>query len=646
MNRETIILQKNRPPDEKPKAEAPTQEEEARHNEAVAFIERNRNIFEHVARGEVDFQPAPAGLNTFAFNLETDQVYIQPRFYEKKELSDEKTAFATCHELEHFKEKKGMLAEPAGVRKFSRYLDKLKDDGYGILDNCVADIRENKAVLAEANPAWRELEISLYRDDLFPDLDFTSTPRHIQFSEALLREARGPAGEMCVVSPEVREKLEQVRSLTGPDGSMFMDVLTDTRLPMSERLKLQDAILWPIIKELREQDIKDKKPDQENGDDENKNQGQSKEKGIAKSKSKKTGKGGKPKPDPNEIFKDDYRAASERNPSAVPLDEIKKTFKNWQERHGQSPLDKADTEYAEKIGVTEEDLRRYRQVVVSLEQIRNPETNESVIEELRALIRRIISRRLKPRQVPRYPVEEGDELIEPTEAVTEVKGGNLEPKVWETQEIKERRGQKFGEVEVTIICDRSSSMAQGGGAKMREQQKSAVEVMEALKDLSDLAEQERVNLTKPLDVRSEIYSFQADARDAIPLKAMSPELSEKQRVEVSAVLSSAPGNNTTDWVPLEKILAGLLDEIKQKISAGELKKIVIVYTDGISGDVQRVKNALEKLRSAGVIVIGIGITEAGRPALDTYAPDARLAETAEKLPIVLADLLQEHLADI
>jgi hypothetical protein len=73
---------------------------------------------------------------------------------------------------------------------------------------------------------------------------------------------------------------------------------------------------------------------------------------------------------------------------------------------------------------------------------------------------------------------------------------------------------------------------------------------------------------------------------------------------------------------------------------------VIVFTDGMSHGVQQVKDALGNLRSKGVVAIGVGITKEGEPALDTYAPDAKLAETAEKLSIVLGDLLKEHLADI
>ncbi len=301
--------------------------------------------------------------------------------------------------------------------------------------------------------------------------------------------------------------------------------------------------------------------------------------------------------------------------------------------------------YADKLGVKKEALQKYRQTVESLNSIVNPETNETVIEELRALISKIIAKRLKPQIAPQYPMIEGEDLVDPAQLVADVKAGNLEPRVWETYELREKSGKKFGEVEITLICDRSTSMDDNGGAKRREQQKAAVLLLEALKDFADICEAERVNMESPLEVRSEVYSFQSSSDDAKPLKLMSKELGEKERVDIFGRLSTTSGS-TTDFVPLGVIEKGLTDEIKKKIIEGEIKKIVIVFTDGGSDDVSKVQSALNKLREAKVVVIGVGITESGQPALSTYAPNARLAKTAEKLPLILGDLLKEHLADL
>jgi hypothetical protein len=262
---------------------------------------------------------------------------------------------------------------------------------------------------------------------------------------------------------------------------------------------------------------------------------------------------------------------------------------------------------------------------------------------LRSLIERIIANRKRERLAPQYPTEEGEFLADPAELVAQVKTGNWEPKVWETQEIRMERGKRFGEVEITLIGDCSTSMADGN--KGPEQQKASVLLMEALKDFADRLKEEATSVEKPLVIRSEVYSFQSSGTDATPIKPLSAELSERDRIKVAAKLGSFAGT-TTDFVPLEAIASNLSRETTSAMDAGELKKIVVVFTDGGSDDAARVQKALERLRAAGIVVVGVGITEDGSPALTTYAPSARLAETAERLPIVLGDVLQEHLADL
>lgn len=648
------------------------------HQEAIEFVEKNRDLFEHYARGRVKFAPAPAGLNTFAFDLKTNTIYINSKFYEELGFSEEKTAFATLHEIEHFLEKVQLLAESDGEEQFVKYLKRLQESkAFSLMDNCLADIRENRTVVEKTHQGFSEIEKKCYREDLFQETDFTAEPKHIQFVYALLREAR-VLGEECLVAPAVRQEINKLRAITGNDGSNLFEVLTDPETSMSARLKLQDKFVWPIVKKLLAEDLQDeekKKEDEkkseedsdEGGDGEKSDESDGSEKTEEgkeqKSESKKStedkskiqnsskdkkgqGEGGKEvKLDPNEVFQDAYDRAMKKVPNAVPAEETKKALEDWQAEQKENPLDKADKEYADKLGVKKEDLQKYRQTVEALNEIVNPETNENVIEELRALIMRIIAKHLKPQLSPQYPVAEGEDLVDPAQLIADVKAGNLEPKVWETHEIKEKKGKKFGEVEITLVCDRSGSMDENGGDKRREQQKATVLMLEVLKDFADICDSERVNLDSPLEVRSEVYSFQSDSNDAKPLKPMSKDLGEKERVDIFGALATTSGS-TTDFVPLETINRNLTDELKKKILDGEVKKIVIVFTDGGSDDASRVKMALEKLRQDGIIVIGVGITESGRPAITTYAPEAKLVETAEKLPLVLGDLLKEHLNDL
>jgi hypothetical protein len=673
---------------EKPEGEpvvGNTQEVESEHAEAVEFFEKHRDFFEHYAKGRVNVEPAPKSIPTFAFNLETNTIYINSMFYKKRGFSEEKTLFGILHEIEHFLEKKNMISEDGGEKKFDKYLKRIKSSrAFSLLDNCNGDIRENRAVVQRTNKGMGELETKTYKEDLFAETDFTAQPRHIQFSQALLREARVP-GEKCEVAPEVRQALDEVAKVKG-----LMDIMTNPETPMSIRLKLQDKYIWPKVEALLEKDMEDKKKKKEedkksgkgkgDGKGEGKpgEQGEGEEgkeptapspssadegKGTEKDGKTQKGKGSGEKgekndgekikggegegeeTDPNKIFADDYAKAEKNFPEAVPAEEVEKAFKEWQEaQKGKGSADKADEDYAKKIGVEKKDLQDYRKIVENLAKIVNPETDVSIIEELKNLFSRIISKRLKKAQAPKYPVEEGDELVDPAQLVSDYKAGDLQSKSWEDTEIKEKKGDRFGEVEITLVCDQSGSMSENGGRKAEEQRKAAVLVMEVLKEFAELCEAERINIDKPLSVQSEIYGFGA-GEDGSPMKKMSAELGEAERINVLKKLYNVPGT-TTDFNSLEAISTGLDEKTKIKIKIGELKKIVIVFTDGGSDNSARVQGVLKSLRDSGVVAIGVGITSEGSPVLSTYAPMAQVVEDVSKLSIVLGELLKEHLKDL
>ncbi len=663
------------------KAEKPEESgKNTEHSEAVAFVERHRDYFEHYAGGRIKIAPAPEGLKTFAFDLEKNTIYINGMFYKQFGFPEQKTIFATCHEIEHFLEKIQILGEVSGEKEFERFIKKVKSSrAFSLMDNCVADIHINKTVVSR-RPAMGELEGNIYKEDLFPIADFTKQPRHIQFCQAILREARVP-DEKCVVSPDVRNALDELAKIKSKTGTELIQVMTDPQTPMSVRLKLQDKYIWPKVEMLMEKDMEDKKeeqkkqsekqsekgegeeendegqgeevpeekegePSEEDGDkSEGKKQKPEKGESINKTGKKEEGESGEEETDPDKIFADEYTEAEKKFSEAVPVEEIEKTLKEWKEEKQKNNPDKIDQDYADKIGVEKKDLQEYRKVAESLEKIVNPETNVSVLEELRNLFSRIISKRIKPRQSPRYPVEEGDELSDPAQLVSDVKSGNLNPKVWEDTEIKEKKGDKFGEIEITLVCDRSSSMTDGDGQKAVEQRKSAVLIMEVLKDFAEMSDEEKMNVDKPLEIKSEIYSFASSAEDKTPLKKMSKELGEVERINVLKKLQSLPGS-TTDFNCLEAINSGLDEKTKQKIRESELKKIVFVFTDGGSDNVSRVQTALKNLRDVGVVVIGVGLTRAGEPARTTYAPNAQVVENVANLPIILGELLKEHLKDI
>ncbi len=627
------------------------------HSEAMASFERHRLMYEQYAGYGIQVAPAPSDLDTFAFDLKTNTIYLNDKFYSLVTYGELGTAFATFREIEHFKEKVALLKEQNGAEVFREYLDRLDEKkstyagAYGVLDNCIADVRENGAVAAKTpHKGFEEIEKNLYKDVQFPNIDFTESgerqPLHIQLSYAIINEYR--SGRKCIVDERVRKVLDDLQKTKLPNGKE-VDVISLMTNPnpkvvsMSQRLAIQDTYVWPHVLELLKEDMKEEKQKKEKSRG---NDG----KGGKKSSSAPQGDGQQTEEEnsegelsPNEVFKEAYDEAKKRVPNAVPLDVQKKALDEWVEENGDEEK-KKNKAVADMLGVNVEDLKKYKDIVKNLHTI-NPYTQESMIDDLENLIKRIISKRLKEKQMPKYPVEEGAELVDPATWLAEVRGGNFEPKVWEDTEIKLQKDKKFGEVEITLVCDRSTSMKENGGLKLREQQKSLVLFMEVLKRFNDILDDEEVNVEKPLSIKSEIYTFQSDESDGVPIKKMGKGISEKERIESCGKVGSVSGS-TTDFLPLEAVNQSLSDVQLLKIEEGELKKIVIVFTDGGSDSPSRVQNVLDTLQKKGVIVIGVGITESGTPALTTYAPHGVLAKRAEDLTVVLGDILKEHLENV
>jgi hypothetical protein len=626
------------------------------------FVENHRDFFENYVKGKIKFAPAPKGLDTFAFDLKTNTIYVSTRFLDDKGLTfqDEATIFAILHECEHFLEKIQVLANKDGEEFFEVYLRRLEDGAYSYMDNRIADTRENSAIVSKME-SFRDFEAVLYKEHLIKSGDFRKEPLHLQLISALSREFH-IKDEECLVSDEVREEINKIKAIKSLVGISIIDIMANPNLPMQKRVRLQDQHIWPVVEKLRKKDIENKNKEDDNGDENNGGRGDDKDidkgeegdkSGNQSSHKKGKNKNGKQKDkpketDPNKIFKGDYdKVSKEGMPVSIPLDDLKRVFKDWQKENGKEAKEEKELkEYADKIGVKVEDLKTYRDIIQKLEEAFNKETGDSIRKELIALLERIISNRIKEEQKPRYPLEEGELLIDPVEAVVQVTRGNSSPAVWADIERREEKGQMFGEIEITIVCDRSASMNNPIN-KMIEQRKSLVFLMEAVKTMNDSLDEadENGSIIKPLKIKLEAYSFQKSNDDKKPFLEMTDNISEKNTIESMVKVSTVSGS-TTDFITLNSIREKLTDETKEKIKEGELKKIVIVFTDGGSDDKGEVQKELGLLKESGVIVVGVGITESGKPALETYAPDARLANVAEDLVSVLFELLKEHLKDV
>jgi hypothetical protein len=608
------------------------------------FFETHRDFFAaYAGDSSIRVEKSPPGLGTFAIDLEKGVLYGEPKFFTERGYSEAKAFFAFLHEFEHFRELRDLMKEDGGSEMWEKHRARLKaSKRLALLDNCWDDVRMNRSVVSRA-PVQEGTKDDLYKENLFADQDFLKLPKHLQFAYALLREKMLP-DEVCYVAPDVRAELERLRSVKSRSGVSLLDYASRPGIPPSLRIKLQRKHLEPAYEKFFREDVEEKKKEGEG------------EKGEG-------GEPGEPK-SPEDFFKDEYQEYFDQSPDAAMPEEA-------MEAAAQAVVDKAAKEgksvkdmlgeggkklksgdaietAAREGGVTAPDLRAYAGFWSDLEDIRNPETDERVIDDLRSLFRRIVTERTKKRLRSKQPVSEGEVLVRPAEAVAAVKAGIEEPEVWATMETKERPEKEFGDLDVTLVFDRSGSMKdkdRNGAVKKDEQRKAGVLLLEALKEFAEEVDDVRADMTEDIHVRTEARSFGSKKENEI-LKPLSEEMSDEQRVAVYKKLSDTPGDSTMDFLSLEDLAEAIGDEEEEKMKAKKLRKLIFVLSDGDSNDAVRVQKTIEKIRAKGAKVFGIGVTEGGRAVESTYSPEGRVCERAADLAVVMAELLKKELGGV
>lgn len=620
------------------------------------FFKKHKEFLEHYAGdSSVKIKEAPPDLPTpfGGVDLENGAMYVKPSFFIEKGYSEDKGMFCALHEYEHIRELLEILSRKGGEKIWKAHQAEVKNKRrLHILDNCVDDIKMNRAIAKRA-PSLGGTKDKLYEENLFPEDDMTKMPKHLQFAQAILRKKSLP-NRKTITAPEVQAEIDRLEEIKNSAGVSVIDYATSPETPMDMRLELQKAYLQGPYEKFFEDDVREQKDKEESenkgddGDDESDGGAENKDKtGKNKKEKGESGKkkrGERRKRNPEDYFKKEYEEWEKNNPKMVPMKDIEKAVENFlkskkKEKTADEMMEEA---YAKAEGVRVEELREYRTFWREIEDIENPETNEKTVEELREIFRKIIAERKKKVFASKLPVSEGEILAYPAEVVAQIKAGVSEPEVWQTLDKKEKPKELYGEFDVTVVCDRSSSMREG--EKAPEQRKAAALLLEALKEFSDLIDEERIDLEYDLNVRTECWSFGSDEQVEM-LKPLGKEMTERQRVHIYKTLADTPGS-TKDFAALEKIFEGVSDEDWEKIKNGILRKIIIVLSDGESDDAARVGKILNKFRGNGAVVIGIGITKEGEKIEETYAPDGLVCEEASKLASTAGTLLEKYLAEI
>lgn len=612
-------------PEEAPKKEPNSPDTQAH---ALEIFTKHRTYFESYA-GLYGFQvrASPPSLGTFAIDLEKGILYIAVEWFTKRGYGEDEAVAYILHEIEHAREAQSAMEARGGVEQFKRRMERVKKSRrYGILDNCIDDVKVNRTVSLRAPK--QDAVLKRFYEERFNQGsgDFTQAPKHLQFVYALLRKGMLPDQDI-IVAPEVQDALAQVESRRLTSGARLMDIMTLPEIGMADRMFLQDKHLVPLYEKLFEQDKEERKQQEQDQ--------------------------GEPSGDPGDgegQFSEDYDKFDEQNPDgALSPEEIEKAVDKAipggdAKAKGGTTKESAERAYAEASGVSVSDMRAYQEFYRQLSSLAGQEGERTALEELRELFERIVAERLRPQTVPKRPVSHGHRLVRPAEAHVSVRAGIQKPAVWETLERKELKGKLYGNLDITVVCDRSGSMAQGDGTKARHQRLAVGLVLEALAEFSQILQERSQVMSDELVVRTQVTSFGGDTLTT-ELKPLTQELTERDRVRVHRELGTTDGT-TDDYVALDALGSGVSEDERSRMKQGELKKIVLVITDGESNDSGALKESIAKLRAQGAVVVGVGVGTDATSVTANYAPLGRLVQDPARLAGVLAEVLKEHLADV
>jgi hypothetical protein len=575
------------------------------HNDFMAV--HQKTIEAYAGREAIHFTVKSGG---WYIDLETGRTNVDPKFFLDKGYGESEALFATFHEMEHFRD---AASDPEAYRTLFKNIDSLGKvhPVYPIkmkqFVNCVDDIMVNRVVMGRWSSGDKSKD-ALY-PKLFPKSDFTDQPKHKQMMCTLLREAMLP-DEPCVVDEDVREIIDKYNARTMQSTKRkTLDVLTGfsarkqrAGMEAKDRYEHMMVVLEPMFRKLFLDDVKKFRESQE------------KDKGEGES-------GGTPDP-----FKDGPLDEAIGDPISTEdiLNEIDKYNTAKEARN--------NDEFKNLMGVEKKDFDAYK---------RDFNEIEPYLEQMSDLFDRLIQERISYRQRLSKPAKEGPALNPGTLAMgaAAIKAGNLEPEIfldYEPEKVVEKHPSR---IELSLRVDGTGSVA-GDPAKLVAQRRTVVLFLEAIQMFREkVSEANFHGAGLDLQLVTDIKQFSTTDQEIIP---PTDKIDHLLRVKVHKTLTNGLLTGDNNEVPMfDNLMKDLTPEKIEEMWKGDLKKIVIIMTDGGTSvdakayvDEMKEKAGTDKNYAVGAIGYGSDgkQVESVYDPVGVYCPQlAQLTETFEKM---------------
>lgn len=596
------------------------------------FSENKQAIADYAQRAGLSFELG----DKWSIDISTGRGTFDPGFFFKRGLTASESMWAVCHEIEHFRD---WRKDPEGYARLYLRIGKGRKR-LQILYHHINDIAANREEDLRFPAHW-ETRAYLYTYKLMPRTDHSSRPRHLQFVDGILRERVLPHEEV-VLSAEVRSQVEKLKDIDG-EGTDLIDLVTDPSAKPGDRFDLIQDYIEPIYERFFREDVEEWRRKKQKVSDSP--AGDAAEGSMDGAKSGSGESEIDPDPESEEDdFSLEYQEIEQRMPQVMSTDEIRRTIDQEiaRQREGsKTPEQLAKEQFKALHGISAEEVEDYAQQYGRIERYIHP---------LRTVFEGVIATRKEVRRRLKERTDQGV-VVDPSlvvQAYIDSRSGITDSRTQlniRKDELDEHRPLDF---EFTLICDLSGSMNEEvPGGKSYEQRLCAILITEALDEFEKKLRAERIEKLLDLQVFTEVRGFGAEDEE---LKPMSQAIDYYTRVKISRRLASCLGGRTAEYKSLAKLASKLDGKVGGSLAERDLKKAVVLITDGGSDDVMLTVEAKNRLTHMGVVTKAIQVGEPSSEDVDKFrhvwGDDGLPCRDVSRLVPAMEKLLEELLEDL
>ncbi len=596
--------------------------------------------------------------NAFLIDFERGDIHFDTKWFAERGYSKEQILWAAMHELAHFRDfrngppekmlecfdymksqavttgkllqerHEAVTGQPAelpaeepelkkGDKKPMNRFEQAAYEMHHVFYNCLDDIYVNnlvarRAAKYESDESGGRAVAKLYSEKLFPETDYTKSPRHLQFVYSLLRSEMVPDQELQI-GDEVKQALETTimynrQGFTAKELiNTFLKPRGSQNTQAGRRYAIIRKTLEPIYLELLKKDIEEWEP---------------KDSPPPSGGSGEPGEGQPGQTQPANPFDKEYERFRQANPDqfdpeAVDAwldqkkqeDEDKPKSKEDQEVKASNAQEKLDRDWCEKNSVEYKDLLDYRQI---------EERVAPYLDELSRLWRHIIygqSTGVDRAMEGHFPTGTHMDINQVIADWPKIQKGEFEDvKVMERMVDKETLVKQPELIRVRLLADNSSSMRESN--KIETLKETVVLLLSSLHEFETQLNFSRSKTKSNLSVETEVWAYGGSATN---IKPLSSKVENDQVAIIKAIGKlDATGWTTKDSAAMEKVDHQLTEEDWQNIQKQKVMEILFNITDGgtMSADVSR--RYVDSFTSKGVIARAFQIGQVDRSEKEIF----------------------------